>query len=221
MTRRLTAQDWLDFALTTLRREGFAALKADVLARKLGVSRGSFYWHFAELPTFHARLIEHWREMATEAIIADVERYASPEQRLDALLRCAFGHAGVLEIRMRTWADNNAEAARALADIDRRRQVFIERLLREAGIGPPLAATRAQLLYWTYLGAALSRCRLKGKRLDRAVAELRAIGLGGPPGKTAVAEDVTPADRRGGRRPRRGPHRGGACDRQPDGIPQG
>jgi len=40
MTKRLTAQDWIDFALTTLAREGFDALKADVLARKLGVLRG-------------------------------------------------------------------------------------------------------------------------------------------------------------------------------------
>jgi AcrR family transcriptional regulator len=189
VTKRLTAQDWIDFALTTLRREGFAALKADVLARKLGVSRGSFYWHFAELGAFHALLIARWREMATEAIIADVERYASAEQRLGALLRRAFGHAGVLEIRMRAWAENNAEAARALADIDRRRQMFIERLLRQAGIAPQLAAMRARLLYWTYLGAALSRCRLKGERLDRLVAELRRIGLGGPAAKAAVAED--------------------------------
>ena len=37
MTDRLSAQDWIDFALKTLAREGFQALKADVLARKLGV----------------------------------------------------------------------------------------------------------------------------------------------------------------------------------------
>ena len=46
MRKRLSAQDWIAFALSTLAREGFAALKADVLARKRGVSRGSFYWHF-------------------------------------------------------------------------------------------------------------------------------------------------------------------------------
>jgi len=98
MTKRLTAQDWIDFALKTLAREGFAALKADVLARKLGVSRGSFYWHFEELGTFHARVIEHWRLVATEAIIAGLERYDTREQRLDMLLRGAFGHSALLEM---------------------------------------------------------------------------------------------------------------------------
>src|SRR5215831_17168214 len=175
MTERLTAQDWIDFALTTLAQEGFGALKADVLARKLGVSRGSFYWHFSDLGTFHARVIEHWKQMATEAIIADLERYESREQRLNVLLRRGLGHDAVLEIRMRTWADNNAQAARALRDIDRRRREYMERLLVEAGIPPPRAATRAQLLYWTYLGFALSRSKLTGEQLDRIVAETKLI----------------------------------------------
>jgi AcrR family transcriptional regulator len=177
MTKRLTAQDWIDFALTTLAREGFDALKADVLARKLGVSRGSFYWHFRDLGTFHARVIEHWKQTATEAIIADLERYDSREERLEALLR-RIGHGGALEVRMRSWADNNAEAAQALRDIDRRRREYMVRMLAEAGIPPALAATRAQLLYWTYLGAALSRSKLTGQQLDRIVAELKQIGLG-------------------------------------------
>jgi len=205
MTKRLTAQDWIDFALTTFAHEGFDALKADVLARNLGVSRGSFYWQ--------------WKQVATEAIIADVERYHSGEERLDALLRHAFGHGAALEIRMRAWADNNAEAARAVSDIDRRRQEYIEQLLVGAGIALPLAATRTLLLYWTYLGAALSRSRLSGERLNRIVAELKRIGLGAIPGthrsanhgsrsrssardEPALADQARPSRRIGGSRDR-------------------
>jgi AcrR family transcriptional regulator len=174
---RLTAQDWIDFALKTLAREGFQALKADVLARKLGVSRGSFYWHFSELDAFHARVIEDWRQVATEAIIADLEHYDSPEQRLDVLLRRAFGHGTGLEIRMRTWAESHPQAARALKDIDKRRRDYIEQMLVQAGVPPSVAATRAQLLYWTYLGAALNGDKFTGARLDRIVEELKRIGL--------------------------------------------
>ena len=177
MAERLSAQDWIDFALKVLAREGFAALKADILARKLGVSRGSFYWHFTELRGFHARVIAHWRRVATEAIIADLERYDSPEQRLDVLLRRAFGRSALLELRMRNWAEDSAEAARALSAIDRRRSGYIARQLAAAGVAPRLAATRAQLLYWSYLGAAASRSRLGGGELDRVVAELKRIAL--------------------------------------------
>jgi AcrR family transcriptional regulator len=197
MTRRLTAHDWIDFALTTLAQEGFQALKADVLARKLEVSRGSFYWHFPELGSFHGRVIAQWRQTATEAIITDLEHYDSREQRLDALLRRAFGHHARLEVRMRAWADENAEAARAVSDIDRRRTAYIEQLLVDAGIAPPLAATRAQLLYWAYLGAALSRGRLTGERLEAMVTELKRIGWGG------AASPATVNERPGPRRSRR------------------
>jgi AcrR family transcriptional regulator len=204
MAKRLTAQDWIDFGLTRLAHDGFDALKADVLARKLGVSRGSFYWHFADLGTFHSRVIEHWKLVATEAIIADIERYESYEERLDALLRRAFGQTVTLEIRMRAWAENNVEVARALDDIDRRRRVYIERLLIESGIAPSLAATRTQVLYWAYLGAALSRNRLIGERLDRMVAELKQIGLG-PSGKPGAIKDSrrAPLSRRQRAVPRR------------------
>jgi AcrR family transcriptional regulator len=188
MTGRLTAQDWIDFALRTLAREGYDALKADVLARRLGVSRGSFYWHFADLGAFHARLIEHWKQKATEAIIADIERYGSREERLDALLRHAFGDGAALEVRMRAWADNNAEAARAVGDIDRRRQGYMEQMLVEGAVEQPQAATRAQLLYWSYLGAALSRSRLAGEPLDHMVTELKRFALGGQPGLPAAAD---------------------------------
>jgi hypothetical protein len=79
---------------------------------------------------------------------------------------------------MRNWADKNAVAARVLDEIDRQRRGYIEKLLRQTGVAPSAAATRAQLLYWAYLGAALSRSKLTGVRLDRTVAELKQIGLG-------------------------------------------
>lgn len=181
MARRLSAQDWIDFALRAFARHGAEALKADVLARRLGVSRGSFYWHFADLPAFHASVIRHWRKVATDAIIADIERHESREERLDALLRHAFGDGAAVEIRMRGWARHNADAARALREVDAERLEYLEQLLADVGVAKAHAATRATLLYWTYLGAALSGTRLTGKRLELMVAELKQIALSGRP----------------------------------------
>lgn len=196
MTKRLTAQDWIDFALRTLADEGSDMLKADVLARKLGVTRGSFYWHFSDLDGFHSRVIEHWRQLATEAIIADLERYERHQERLDRLLRRAFAHRNVLEIRMRGWADNNAAAERAIRDIDCRRREYIEHMLMEAGIPTSLAATRAQLLYWAYLGAALSRSSFSGEALDRIVTELKQLAFGEAPAAIKDSDEHRPTRRR-------------------------
>jgi hypothetical protein len=96
-------------------------------------------------------------------------------------LRHALAHHNALEMRMRAWADNNAKAAQAVRDMDRRRCEYMERLLVGAGIAPTLAATRVQLLYWTYLGAALSQGRPTGEQLDRIVTELKQIAFAGPP----------------------------------------
>jgi AcrR family transcriptional regulator len=196
LMQRLTALDWIDFALAALAREGSDALKADVLARKLGVSRGSFYWHFSDLRTFHREVIGRWRQVSTEAIIADIERHSSREMRLEALLRHAFGDNAALDIRMRAWAANNAEAAQAVGREDGRRRAYIERLLVETGVARPLAATRAQLMYWTYLGAASSRGRLTGRQLEQMVAELKHFALSGLPG-TSVPSASVGAGRRG------------------------
>src|SRR3569832_1286209 len=72
MTDQLSADDWIKAGLKALASSGFTALKADPLAKAMGVSRGSFYWHFADLGAFNAALLKRWREIAAEQIIADV-----------------------------------------------------------------------------------------------------------------------------------------------------
>ncbi len=178
MTERLTAQSWLDFGLATLAHEGHEALKADALAKKLGVSRGSFYWHFADLAEFHSQLIEHWKKATTDAVIEEIERVETAPRRLEALLLHAFPHGRSLEIRMRAWAESNPEAARAVGEIEQRRRDYIERLIVEAGVPQPQASVRARLLYWSYLGAAWSHSRLSSEALEPILDEMKRIALG-------------------------------------------
>src|SRR5499427_11068376 len=102
MTDQLSAQDWLDQGLKTLAASGFTALKAEPLAKALGVSRGSFYWHFADVGAFHAAILKHWREVAAEQIIANVEAASSEGDRVSLLLRQAFSARLTLERAVRS-----------------------------------------------------------------------------------------------------------------------
>src|SRR5271163_3889943 len=79
MSDQLSANDWLDQGLKALAQSGFTALKAEPLAKALGVSRGSFYWHFADTGAFRAAILAHWREVAAERIIANVEAASERE----------------------------------------------------------------------------------------------------------------------------------------------
>src|SRR3954453_16269676 len=104
MADPLSAKDWLDLGLKTLARSGFTALKAEPLAKAMGVSRGSFYWRFADVGAFHAAILKHWRDVAAEQIIANLEAVSKHDDPLPVLLRQAFGGRLTLEKAVRSWA---------------------------------------------------------------------------------------------------------------------
>ncbi|MFL6837529.1 MAG: TetR/AcrR family transcriptional regulator, partial [Bradyrhizobium sp.] len=120
MTDQLSARDWLDQGLKTLAKSGFTALKAEPLAKAMGVSRGSFYWHFADIGAFHAAILKHWRDVAAEQIIANIEAASKDEIPLPLLLRRVFGERLTLENAVRTWASVDPAARGAVQAIDQR-----------------------------------------------------------------------------------------------------
>src|SRR3954451_11401980 len=104
MTDQLSAKDWLYQALKTLPERGFTALKAEPLAKAMGVSRGSFYWRFADIGAFHAAILDDWREVAAEQTIANLKAASDHDNPLPLLLRQAFGARLALENAVRTCA---------------------------------------------------------------------------------------------------------------------
>ena len=134
MAEQLSAKDWLDQGLKTLAASGFTALKAEPLAKAMGVSRGSFYWHFADIGAFHAAILEHWRDVAAEQVIANLEAASGTADPLPRLLRGAFGNRPALENAVRTWASFDPKARAAVQAIDRRRLGYVEGLFRAGGL---------------------------------------------------------------------------------------
>jgi AcrR family transcriptional regulator len=175
MADQLSAKDWLDQGLKTLAESGFTALKAEPLAKALGVSRGSFYWHFADIGAYHAAILKHWREVAAEQIIANVEAASDHDNPVALLLHQAFGGKLVLEKAVRNWATFDPLAQGAVQAIDRRRLSYVERLLRASGLSPDVARSRAQILYWAFLGFALSEKPLPRARQQAVLGELLRI----------------------------------------------
>ena len=175
MTDQLSANDWLDQGLKALAHSGFTALKAEPLAKALHVSRGSFYWHFADIAAFHAAILARWHEVAAEQIIANVEAASKDEDPLALLLRRVFGERLMLERAVRTWASVDPAARAAVQAIDRRRLNYVEGLLAQSGLAAELARARAQILYWAFLGFALSDQPLPKARQQAVLDELLRI----------------------------------------------
>ena len=172
MTDQLSAQDWLDQGLRTLAERGFTALKAEPLAKAMGVSRGSFYWHFADIGAFHTAILKRWREVAAEQIIANLEATSQHDDPVAVLLRQAFGGRLALENAVRTWATVDPLVRSAVQAIDRRRLSYVEGMFKRAGVPPAVARARAQILYWAFLGFALSDKPLPRTRQAEVLDEL-------------------------------------------------
>lgn len=164
MDDRLTKSDWIDHGLKTLATEGANALKVGPMAAKLGVSRGSFYWHFRDIADFRAHLLQAWLERTTEQVIRRIEAEQAEPDRLKPLLLGAFiAKPGLdratspwaAEDAIRAWAAEDENVAAMVASVDDRRVTYIARLLVATGVDDRKARSRAAFLYWAYLGQAI------------------------------------------------------------------
>jgi AcrR family transcriptional regulator len=150
----LSRADWTEAGLEALARGGLAAVAIDPLARGLGATKGSFYWHFAGLDDLVAAVLERWEQRDTAELVVQLERIEDPRERLVVLARYAFGvaargtdvQAGVLA------AAADPRVGPVLARVTATRLAVLERLYCDAGMTPEAAARHARLTYAAYVG---------------------------------------------------------------------
>jgi AcrR family transcriptional regulator len=153
MEDRLTRQDWLSAALGALARDGVAALRVEPLAKRLGVTKGSFYWHFADRSALLASVLAEWERRATDAVIVEVEAAGGDASaRLALLFRITAAADGRLDRAVRAWAANDADAAAVQARVDARRLAYLETQFAALGFSAGEGAGRARLAYQSVIG---------------------------------------------------------------------
>lgn len=152
-TRRLEAADWANAALDELATVGIEGVRIELLAKRLGVTKGSFYWHFRDRDALLAALLDQWRRRATLSIIERIERSGErPQARLSALLRLPFSgprseRGADVELAIRLWGRRDPRALAALSEVDELRLRYIGNLFLEIGFTPDQARARAALAY--------------------------------------------------------------------------
>ena len=161
----LTAQDWIDAAGRAIVEGGIGAVAVEPLARRLGVTKGSFYWHFPNRAALVQAALDRWERENTEAVIDQVNRIRDPRQRLERLLVEAFtdpaeadGGAGSEIVLSHAFDLAVADAAEdpivqpILRRVSDRRVEYIEECYRSLGFAPEAARHRALLAYAAYVG---------------------------------------------------------------------
>jgi len=133
MGMALSKVDWIEAALQALARDGLSGVAVEPLARMLGATKGSFYWHFADRAALISATLELWEQRETTEVIARIEAISDPRERLIALGRGAYpgaargnAHTAVLA------AASDPRVAPVLARVTRTRLGFLERLYNEA-----------------------------------------------------------------------------------------
>jgi AcrR family transcriptional regulator len=151
--QRLDAEAWINGALDVVAAQGIDGVRVETLAKMLNVTKGSFYWHFADRDALLAAILNHWRRTATLAIIARLDQTEQTAAgRLRQLLKLPFHgpraeRGANVELSIRLWGRRDSRAATALAEVDQLRLSYIESLLRDCGFDAASAKARAILAY--------------------------------------------------------------------------
>jgi AcrR family transcriptional regulator len=143
----------VDAALLALARDGLKGVAVERLARELGTTKGSFYWHFADRADLIAATLQRWEQRATTEMIARIEAIVDPRERLVALATTAYAGAA----RGNAYAAMLAAAAdplvrAALERVTRTQLAFLEGLYMDLGVPPDHAVRHAHLAFALYLG---------------------------------------------------------------------
>ncbi|HEY9371573.1 MAG TPA: TetR/AcrR family transcriptional regulator [Streptomyces sp.] len=151
--KRLSARDWADAALTAIGEGGLAAVAVEPLAARLGTTKGSFYWHFANREALVEAALARWEAVSTEALIEVVEAEPDPTTQLRTLFLTATAEAAEdpLEVSLLATADHPQVAA-VLRRVTERRLGYVAELFERLGFPPEAARRRGLLAYTSYLG---------------------------------------------------------------------
>ena len=163
---RLNRDDWLDAAFAAAVEHGFDGVRVLVLADALGVTRGSFYWHFKDHADLITALLERWRA-AEAASNQRLQQPASddPVKDLEQLLDAALAHGGAdlsnmrFELALRGLGRRDAAVAAMLLEVDQARMALFAGKFARITPDTKTAIDLAALFYLTIVGSfqALSR----------------------------------------------------------------
>lgn len=169
---RLSAADWEQGALDLIAEQGVSALAVEALARRLGVTKGSFYWHFSTREALLKSALERWETQDTDNVFGLVEPIADPRERLCELFRRsgreAKSHA-IYSALLR--ALDHASVQPVMERVSRRRMEFLAHAYRQIGLDRRQASHRARLAYAAYVGFLQLALQLGMPRLEHAELE--------------------------------------------------
>ncbi|WP_454456323.1 TetR/AcrR family transcriptional regulator [Thauera phenylacetica] len=171
---QLDRSAWVAGATEVLAEEGIAGLRVEVLAKRLKVTKGSFYWHFTDRRDLLMAVLAHWKEGRIRDIIKQTR--AQPGRELEQIYHVIDVYSAsrsrrgmMIELAVRDWARRDAEAGAIVAEVDDVRLRCARDLFLACGVPMDEASSRCMLLYAYVFGVSL----MIYEKFDRDVARLK------------------------------------------------
>ncbi len=174
---RIDEKMWLEAALTVLADGGIDAIRVEVISRKLGVTKGSFYKRYASRDDLLNAMLEYWRRESTLDVIESFSQIdETPPERLGRILALSERRPDVnerarMEFALRLWGHTDPRAAATMKEVDQIRLQFFRSVLESNGIDGIEAEARAFLVY----AFGILNGALPGKRDEDMLAMCRDI----------------------------------------------
>jgi len=151
---RTPRSQWIDEGLNALADGGPDAVRIDVLAKTLGVTRGGFYWHFDDRQALLDAMLETWERRSTDEVLERVEREggdASDKVRRAGML--TFSPALLaIDLAVRDWARRDKAVAERLRQVDNRRMAYLRTLIGELSADEGDVEARSLLAFSLAIG---------------------------------------------------------------------
>ena len=152
-TRYLDETSWIKEAFEVLAEKSVDDVGIESLAKRLGVTKGSFYWHFKDRAALLSAVLRTWQQRSTLSIIERLEH--SGMSATETLKKIVLEpqstpqsrKAAFVELSIRNWARKDPTAAAAVVEVDEQRLTYFQSLCRTLGSSNEEAQVRAYLLY--------------------------------------------------------------------------
>ena len=168
---RLSREEWLIRALEILAEKHNALLNIDALVKRMGVTKGSFYWHFKDRDDFLMQLLDYWVYEFNEKVPEEINKTVGDRDaktRLRFLLAYLVEHdCAKYDMLVRSWAAQDPKVGNVLVKIDKLRLNTVTALFTEMGFSNADAKIRARI-FVTYASLRTGLLVITSKREELA-----------------------------------------------------
>jgi AcrR family transcriptional regulator len=169
---RLSVDDWVQEGFRVLAEDGVKGLTLGHLCTRLGVTKGSFYWHFSDMTAYRMALIDTWAVVRDQDRSFDALAGLAPRDRLSRMMTALVGpRHWMLERAMREWARSESTVAAAVRASDHKVIAAVRQAFLDSGFDREQAEMRATATFaagigFLHLSGSRPSPRAAGRRED-------------------------------------------------------